>query len=128
MAPAQLADPADQLERLGRWVAELRAHGLGDEARLKDLQTTLAQARGERLDALADPLLVVMLCGPTVVGKSSLLNAIAGAELSRPGLGATTRTAVLYVHEQDDLTRLFEYGEAVGQLARQPHTMVRHRR
>src|SRR5205823_1878196 len=59
-------------------------------------------------------------------GKSSLLNAIAGAEISRPGLGAMTRTAVLYVHEQDEPSRLFEYGEMVGQLARQPHTVVRH--
>jgi energy-coupling factor transporter ATP-binding protein EcfA2 len=80
------------------------------------------------LDAPADPLLVVMLCGPTAVGKSSLINALAGADISCPGLGAMTSAAVLYVHEQDDPARLFEYGEAVGQLARQPHTVVRHRR
>jgi energy-coupling factor transporter ATP-binding protein EcfA2 len=126
MAPPQLADPADQLERLERWVAELRARGLSDEASLDSLQATLAQARGERLDVLADPLLVVMLCGPTAVGKSSLLNAIAGAEISRSGFGAMTSTAVLYVHEQDDPSRLFEYGETVGQLVWQPHTVVRH--
>src|SRR5438105_1080193 len=128
MGPTLPADPAGPLERLERWGVELRERGLGDEANLDRLQAMLAQARGERLDAPADPLLVVMLCGPTVVGKSSLLNAIAGDVISRPGLGATTRTAVLYVHEQDDPTRLFEYGEAVGQLARQPHTVVRHRR
>jgi hypothetical protein len=116
------------LERLERWSAELRARGLGDAASLDRLQATLAQARGERLDAPADPLLVVMLCGPTAVGKSSLINALAGADISCPGLGAMTSTAVLYVHEQDDPSRLFEYGEAVGQLARQPHTLVRHRR
>src|SRR5207237_8503991 len=83
---------------------------------------------GERLDAPADPLLVVMLCGPTAVGKSSLINTLAGSDISCPGLGAMTSAAVLYVHEQDDPARLFEYGEAVGQLARQPHTVVRHRR
>jgi hypothetical protein len=116
------------LERLERWSAELRARGLGDEACLDRLQATLAQARGERLDAPADPLLVVMLCGPTAVGKSSLINALAGADISCPGLGAMTSAAVLYVHEQDDPSRLFEYGEAVGQLARQPHTVIRHRR
>src|SRR5215468_5448330 len=128
MAPTPLADPAGLLERLERWSAELRARGLGDEVGLDRLEATLAQARGERLDAPADPLLVVMLCGPTAVGKSSLINAIAGADISRRGLGATTSAAVLYVHERDDPLRLFEYGEAVGQLARQPHTVVRHAR
>jgi 50S ribosome-binding GTPase len=128
MALTQPADPAGQLERFTHWVAELRARGLGDEANLDRLQGMLVQAHGERLGAPADPLLVVMLCGPTAVGKSSLLNAIASAEISCPGLGAATSAAVLYIHERDDLSRLFEYGEAVGQLARQPHTVIRHRR
>jgi hypothetical protein len=113
---------------LERWSAELRARDLSDEASLSLLAATLAQARGERLDMPVDSLLVVMLCGPTAVGKSSLINALAGADISCPGLGAMTSAAVLYVHEQDDPSRLFEYGEAVGQLARQPHTVVRHRR
>src|SRR5215831_17229416 len=128
MASTPPADPAGLLARLEHWSAELRARGLGDEVGLDRLEATLAQARGERLDAPADPLLVVMLCGPTAVGKSSLLNALAGADISCPGLGAMTSAAVLYVHEQDDSARLFEYGEAVGQWARQPHTVVRHRR
>src|SRR5919205_32901 len=128
MGPTLPADPAGQLERLERWVAELRERGLSDEASLERLQTMLTQAHGERLETPADPLLVVMLCGPTAVGKSSLINALAGADISCPGFGAMTSVAVLYVHEQDDPARLFEYGEAVGQLARQPHTAVRHRR
>ena len=128
MRPTLPADSAGPLERLERWGVALRERGLSDEANLDHLQAMLAQAYGERLDAPADPLLVVMLCGPTAVGKSSLINAIASAEISCPGLGATTNAAVLYVHEQDDLSRLFEYGEAVGQLARQPHTVIRHRR
>lgn len=121
-------DPASLIESIQRWLAELRERDLGNNASLDQLQTTLAQAQGERLDAPADPLLVVMLCGPTAVGKSSLINALAGEEISRPGLGAMTKAAVLYVHEQDDPSRLFEYGEAVGQLARQPHAIVRHQR
>ena len=128
MASTPPADPAGLLERLERWSAELHARGLSDEASRNCLQVTLAQVRGERLDAPADPLLVVMLCGPTAVGKSSLINALAGADISCPGFGAMTSAAVLYVHEQDDPARLFEYGEAVGQLARQSHTVVRHKR
>ena len=115
MGPTLPADPTEPLERLERWGVELRERGLGDEANLDRLQAMLAQAYGERLDAPADPLLVAMFCGPTAVGKSSLINAIASAEISSPGLGATTNAAVLYVHERDDLSRLFEYGEAVGQ-------------
>src|SRR5215471_19106779 len=118
MALTQPAEPADQLEHLERWVTELRARGLGDEANLDRLQAVLAQAHGERLDVPADHLLVVMLCGPTAVGKSSLINAIAGAEISRPGLGAETSAPVLYVHKEDEPARLFEYGEALGQWAR----------
>src|SRR4249920_692493 len=110
MTSAPPADPASQWQCLARWSAELRMRGLGDEAGLDRLQATLAQARGERLDMPADPLLVVMLCGPTAVGKSSLINALAGADISCPGLGAMTSAAVLYVHEQDDPSRLFEYG------------------
>ncbi|MGE0683597.1 MAG: GTPase [Candidatus Binatia bacterium] len=121
-------DPTSLVENIQRWLAELRERDLGDNTSLDQLQTTLMQAQGERLDAPADPLLVVMLCGPTAVGKSSLINALAGEEISRPGLGAMTKAAVLYVHEQDDPSRLFEYGEAIGQLARQPHAIVRHQR
>ena len=128
MASTLPADPAGLLECLERWSTELHARGLGDEVSRHGLQVTLAQARGERLDVPADPLLVVMLCGPTAVGKSSLINALAGADISCPGLGAMTSAAVLYVHEQDDPSRLFEYGEAVGQLARQPHTVIQHKR
>ena len=128
MGPIPQSDPTGLLDGLVKWSAELQLRSLGDEPSLGRLNTTIAQSRGERLDVAADPLLVVMLCGPTAVGKSSLINALAGAEVSRPGLGATTRSAVLYVHEGDDPSRLFEYGEAVGQLARQPHSVVRHGR
>jgi len=124
----QYADPAVLLESLQRWGAELRERGLSETDKIDQLETILAQSRGERLDVPADPLLVVMLCGPTAVGKSTLINTLAGEEISRPGLGAETKAAVLYVHEHDDVSRLFEYGEVLGQLARQPHTVVRHRR
>lgn len=122
------ADPAALLDGLDAWLAGLRDRGVADDQALAALDATLSQSRGEGLHAPSDPLLVVMLCGPTAVGKSSLINTVAGAEISSPGLGATTSAAVFYVHERDDPGRLFEYGETVGRLARGPHAVVRHDR
>ena len=100
---------------------------MDDEAAAR-LNETLTQSFGERLDRPDDPLLVVMLCGPTAVGKSSLINALAGAEISRPGFGAATRAAVLYVHENDDPARLFEYSAALAGGQQGETELVRHRR
>lgn len=119
-------DRPELLDRLQAWIAELRARGLRTDADLAHLRGVLAQSRGERLDLPNHALLVAMLCGPTAVGKSTLINTLAGREISLPGLGATTSAAVIYVHEDDDPERLFEYGKEVGQLARQ--AVVRHRR
>ena len=121
-------DPSQILVRAARWAEELRERGQIDEAAAIQLNEVLAASRGERLDRPDDPLLVVMLCGPTAVGKSSLINALAGADISALGLGATTRAAVLYVHEQDDPARLFEYSLLLGGRDQQETELVRHRR
>jgi len=121
-------DSAALLAEIERWITELRERGLRGEAELAELAAQLAQSRGERLDLPTDAILVVLLCGPTAVGKSTLINTLAGAEISRPGLGATTSAAVIYLHEDDNPERLFEYGREIGQLARAPQTVVRHRR
>ena len=121
-------DSAALLAEIERWMTELRERGLRGEAELAELAAQLAQSRGERLDLPTDAILVVLLCGPTAVGKSTLINTLAGAEISRPGLGATTSAAVIYLHEDDNPERLFEYGREIGQLARAPQTVVRHRR
>jgi len=128
MSKHQDSDPAALLDGLEQWLGELAARKLAEPAALGAAQAVLAQSRGERLDLPEDPLLVVMLCGPTAVGKSTLINTIAGAEIARPGLGATTAAALIYLHAQDDAARLFEYGETVGRLAQRPHTVVRHER
>jgi energy-coupling factor transporter ATP-binding protein EcfA2 len=115
-------------EELEPWISELRDRGLRTETELGQLRAVLAESRGEGLDRPIEPILVVMLCGPTGVGKSTLINTLAGREISLPGLGATTDAAVVYAHENDDPKRLFEYGREVAQLAQQPQTIVRHQR
>ena len=111
------------LAPIGEWAEALRERGLIDDAAAAGLQQTLAESGGERLDEADDPLLVIMLCGPTAVGKSSLINVLAGADISRRGLGATTRAAVLYVHERDDPAKLYAFSHGLGDEAE----MVRHR-
>jgi energy-coupling factor transporter ATP-binding protein EcfA2 len=116
------------IDDIQRWQAELHDIGLRSEEEVADLKAELAQSRGERLDLPPDPILVVTLCGPTTAGKSTLINTLAGEEISSPGLGATTSSAVIYLHADDNPERLFEYGQDIGTLARTPHTVVRHRR
>jgi energy-coupling factor transporter ATP-binding protein EcfA2 len=122
------ADSSALLGKANLWIAELRERGLIDEAAAARLNETLAESFGERLDQQDDPLLTVMLCGPTAVGKSTLINALAGASIAVSGLGATTRAAMLYVHERDDPARLFEYSHALGRRDRQETEIVRHNR
>lgn len=121
------AEPASILARVGVWAAELRERAQIDAGQAQHLAQTLADAFGEGLDQPEDPLLVVMLCGPTAVGKSSLINALAGAEISRPGHGATTGAAVVYVHEADDPARLYAYSQALGGGGEET-LLLRHRR
>jgi hypothetical protein len=123
-----ILDQRTVLERAQRFATELRARSLASEKDVGELERVLVQSRGERLDTGDDPLLVVMLCGPTAVGKSSLINALANAEISRRGIGAETSAPVLYIHERDDPSRLFEYSQALGQLGRDAASVVRHSR
>jgi len=71
------------------------------EARTRQLHDHLDGFVLPRLADIDAPLLVLIL-GPTGAGKSSLLNTIAGAEVSKAGvLRPTTKDAVLYTSESD---------------------------
>src|SRR5438552_2472812 len=71
------------------------------EARTRQLHDHLEGFVLPRLADIDAPLLVLIL-GPTGAGKSSLLNTIAGAEVSKAGvLRPTTKDAVLYTSESD---------------------------
>ncbi len=90
----RLADLAEQ--RLG--LAPTNPAASERARQLRDHLEGFVRPRAADLEA---PLLVLLL-GPTGAGKSSLLNTIAGAEVSRAGvLRPTTREAILYASEGD---------------------------
>ncbi|HET7465402.1 MAG TPA: GTPase [Candidatus Dormibacteraeota bacterium] len=108
-------DSTDLIERCDRLAA------LADRRLALPTSNPAAAARGRQLRdhlegfvrprlADIDAPLLVLLVGPTGAGKSSLLNTIAGAEVSKSGvLRPTTRDAVLYASESDS-RRILEGG------------------
>src|SRR6266550_8603232 len=86
------------------------------EARARQLHDHLEGFVRPRLADIDAPLLVLLL-GPTGAGKSSLLNTIAGAEVSKVGvLRPTTTDAILYASESDS-QRILDGGR-LGAIAR----------
>ncbi len=116
------------LPALDRFVQAAAARELLEASEIARLEAAVAAARAGGIDGPVEPLLVIMLCGPTAVGKSSLLNALAGADIAPVGVGATTDRPLLYLHEADDAARLFAYGRALGELAADRPAVVRHGR
>lgn len=100
-AAGDLIERSDRLAELAEQrLALAPANGAAQERarQLRDHLEGFVRPRAADLDA---PLLVLLL-GPTGAGKSSLLNTIAGAEVSRAGvLRPTTREAILYASEAD---------------------------
>ena len=101
MDPAELVQRCDQLSALAERRLSLPTRNQAADARARQLRDHLdgfVRPRAADIDA---PLLVLLL-GPTGAGKSSLLNTIAGAEVSKAGvLRPTTKDAILYASEAD---------------------------
>ena len=99
--PDELVERCDRLAALAARRLALPAPRAAAAARARQLHDHLEGFVRPRLADIDAPLLV-LLVGPTGAGKSSLLNTIAGAEVSRSGvLRPTTRDAVLYASEAD---------------------------
>jgi len=98
---AELVEQCDRLAALAGQRLALPTANPAAEARARQLHDHLDGFIRPRLADIDAPLLVLLL-GPTGAGKSSLLNTIAGAEVSEAGvLRPTTKDAVLYASEGD---------------------------
>jgi energy-coupling factor transporter ATP-binding protein EcfA2 len=98
---AELIERSDRLAELAEKRLGLPAPNASAQERARQLRDHLEGFVRPRAADLDAPLLVLLL-GPTGAGKSSLINTIAGAEVSPAGvLRPTTREAVLYASEAD---------------------------
>ena len=101
MDSTELIEHCDRLVALATRRLEFPTANPAAEARARQLHDHLEGFVRPRLADIDAPLLVLLL-GPTGAGKSSLMNTIAGAEVSKVGvLRPTTSDAVLYASESD---------------------------
>jgi energy-coupling factor transporter ATP-binding protein EcfA2 len=109
----ELIEQSDRLAALADRRLAFPTANPAAKARARQLHDHLEGFVHPRVADIDAPLLVLLL-GPTGAGKSSLLNTIAGAEVSKAGvLRPTTRDAVLYASESDS-HRILASGRLAG--------------
>lgn len=114
---------------MAQWAARLQELGTLDKAPHEALLQALHEAQHGHLEQAHEPLLTVLLFGSSGVGKSQLLNALAGEAIAPTHfLRPTTRIPTVYAHEAVQAERLFEYGDTLGHLTRLPAAFQRHQR
>ncbi len=117
------------LSHIRTWADALQQYGLIEPGPQQALADAVAEAERGGLGHPQQPLLTVLLFGPSGVGKSQLLNALAGDVIARSHYERpTTRIPTIYAHADVDVERLFEYGTELGEMARQPANIIRHMR
>ena len=117
------------LAHIRGWADELQQYGLIDAGPHQSLLAVVSEAEQGGLGQAQQPLLTVLLFGPSGVGKSQLLNALAGDVIARSHYERpTTRVPTVYAHADVDIERLFEYGTELGEMAQQPTNIIRHMR
>lgn len=124
-----MTNPSNTINKIRAWAAELQQYGLIDAGPYSDLMQALTEAEQGGLGRAQSPLLTVLLFGPSGVGKSQLLNALAGEVIAQSHYERpTTRIPTVYAHADVDLDRLFEYGTELGEMGQQTNNVVRHTR
>ena len=109
MDSTELIEQCDRLAGLADRRLAFPTANTAADSRARQLHDHLDGFIRPRVADIDAPLLVLLL-GPTGAGKSSLLNTIAGAEVSEAGvLRPTTKEAVLYASEGDS-GRILESG------------------
>ncbi|MFN8532777.1 MAG: GTPase [Dehalococcoidia bacterium] len=118
---------AVDLAAIGAWLKCLGDYQLVGEAPSETLGGEIERAALGGLDQPFEPILTVLLLGATGVGKSQLINALAGSPIAEAGhRRPTTRYPLVYAHQSIDLGRLYEYGLSLGAFAGDEDAIRRH--
>lgn len=112
-----------------RWADSLAAYRLITETNQAALTAAIEHAHRGGLDVPAQPVVTILLLGATGVGKSAVINALAGAVIAETGhRRPTTGRPLVYLHEQIPASQLHEYGLGEAGTEEQPLEVVRHHR
>ncbi len=103
----------DQLHQFYRqanaWAQEARQSGWLSEADVENIESAEARTPAELFESGTQRPLVVAFFGGTGVGKSSLLNRLAGQAVARTGVERpTSREVTIYVHKSVQIQNLPE--------------------